>query len=290
MTEETPDAPDRLAGPVPGRRPWRRSRPLTPNARFTAPAGQCPVDRARVGEPGRRADLRHPVRRPSRHRRAARSPKPSTGSTACSWARRVASEGTAAAASERRRAAPRPVRDAALLRLQHGRLLRALAARSGTSTDAAKLPRIYFVNWFRKDETGKFIWPGFGENSRVLEWIVERLEGKAAANDTAIGRVPAKSALDISGLGLTDEQMDTLLGVDHEIWRDEASKIPSSSKSSANASRPRCGPAQVAHPTPGLVGTTIPTSKARSTERAFCISRLRASMRRAVQMPLVGGP
>jgi phosphoenolpyruvate carboxykinase (GTP) len=90
----------------------------------------------------------------------------------------------------------------------------------------ARLPRIYFVNWFRKDRNGKFIWPGFGENSRVLKWIVERLEGKAAANDTAIGRVPAKSALDVSGLTLTDAQLDELLSVNHDIWRDEASKIP----------------------------------------------------------------
>ncbi len=90
----------------------------------------------------------------------------------------------------------------------------------------AKLPKIFFVNWFRKDRNGKFIWPGFGENSRVLKWIFERTEGRAQAVDTAIGRVPAKSSLDISGLGLTDEQMETLLTVDHEIWRDEASKIP----------------------------------------------------------------
>jgi len=91
----------------------------------------------------------------------------------------------------------------------------------------AKLPKIFFVNWFRKDKNGKFIWPGFGENSRVLKYIVDRLEGKAQAVDTAIGRVPAKSSIDISGLGLSDEQMDTLLGVDHEVWREEAGLIPS---------------------------------------------------------------
>jgi phosphoenolpyruvate carboxykinase (GTP) len=90
----------------------------------------------------------------------------------------------------------------------------------------AKLPKIYFVNWFRKDKNGKFVWPGFGDNSRVLKWIVERLEGKAQAVDTAIGRVPAKSALDVSGITLTDDQLDTLLGVDHGVWREEASLIP----------------------------------------------------------------
>ncbi len=90
----------------------------------------------------------------------------------------------------------------------------------------ARLPKIFFVNWFRKDKNGKFIWPGFGENTRVLKWIFERVNGGGAANDTAIGRVPAKSSLDVSGLGLTDEQLDTLLGVDHDVWREEAGLIP----------------------------------------------------------------
>jgi phosphoenolpyruvate carboxykinase (GTP) len=92
--------------------------------------------------------------------------------------------------------------------------------------NGAKLPKIFFVNWFRKDKAGKFIWPGFGENSRVLKWIVERIEGKAQANDTAIGRVPTKTSLDVGGLGLTDAQLDTLLGVDHAVWREEAGLIP----------------------------------------------------------------
>jgi phosphoenolpyruvate carboxykinase (GTP) len=93
-------------------------------------------------------------------------------------------------------------------------------------TDPAKLPRIYFVNWFRKDARGKFVWPGFGENSRVLKWIVERLEGKAAATDTPIGRLPEKESLDVEGLGLTEEQLELLLSVDPEIWTQEAALIP----------------------------------------------------------------
>src|SRR5205085_4208298 len=68
----------------------------------------------------------------------------------------------------------------------------------------AKLPKIYFVNWFRKDMHGKFLWPGYGENSRVLKWIVERLEGKADAQETPIGLLPTKESLDVEGLGLTD--------------------------------------------------------------------------------------
>ena len=69
----------------------------------------------------------------------------------------------------------------------------------GKATDAAKLPRIYFVNWFRKDKDGKFVWPGFGDNSRVLKWIVERLDGKAEAVDTPIGHLPTPGSLDVVG-------------------------------------------------------------------------------------------
>ena len=96
----------------------------------------------------------------------------------------------------------------------------------GATADPAKLPRIYFVNWFRKDERGKFVWPGYGENSRVLKWIVERLEGSAEAVDTPIGRLPAPGSLDVSGLGLTDAQLDLLLTVDVEMWREEAALVP----------------------------------------------------------------
>ncbi|MFF4619503.1 phosphoenolpyruvate carboxykinase (GTP) [Nonomuraea jabiensis] len=88
----------------------------------------------------------------------------------------------------------------------------------------AKLPRIYYVNWFRKNAEGKFIWPGFGENSRVLKWIVDRLNGEAKAVPTAIGLLPAD--LDTEGLDLTEEDLRTLLSVDKEVWREEASLIP----------------------------------------------------------------
>jgi phosphoenolpyruvate carboxykinase (GTP) len=95
----------------------------------------------------------------------------------------------------------------------------------GAGADPAKLPRLYFVNWFRKDARGKFVWPGYGDNSRVLKWIVERLEGEAEARDTPIGRVPAPGALDVSGLGLSEDQMELLLSVDLEVWREEAALI-----------------------------------------------------------------
>ena len=78
----------------------------------------------------------------------------------------------------------------------------------------AKLPSIYYVNWFRKDENGKFLWPGFGENSRVLKWIFNRCEGKAEAIKTPIGNVPPTDGIDCSGLELSSEQLDHLLKVE----------------------------------------------------------------------------
>ncbi|MEU3165880.1 phosphoenolpyruvate carboxykinase (GTP) [Streptosporangium sp. NPDC006930] len=88
----------------------------------------------------------------------------------------------------------------------------------------ARLPRVYYVNWFRKNDEGRFIWPGFGENTRVLKWIVDRLNGEAEAVRTPIGLLPAR--LDTEGLDVSDEDMRTLLSVDEEIWRQEASLMP----------------------------------------------------------------
>ncbi|MEU0480689.1 phosphoenolpyruvate carboxykinase (GTP) [Streptosporangium sp. NPDC006013] len=88
----------------------------------------------------------------------------------------------------------------------------------------AELPRVYYVNWFRKNDEGKFIWPGFGENSRVLKWIVDRLNGQAEAVRTPIGLLPA--GLDTDGLAVSEEDMRTLLSVDEEIWRQEAALMP----------------------------------------------------------------
>ena len=84
--------------------------------------------------------------------------------------------------------------------------------------DGAKMPGVYYVNWFRKDQEGGFIWPGFGENSRVLEWIFNRCEGTAEAVETPIGRLPTLDGLDLSGLDLSQEEIATLLKVDVEGW------------------------------------------------------------------------
>jgi phosphoenolpyruvate carboxykinase (GTP) len=97
--------------------------------------------------------------------------------------------------------------------------------RIGKSTDAAKLPRIYYVNWFRKDAQGRFLWPGFGENSRVLAWIAQRTAGRAEAVPTAIGNVPAPGSLEGEGLGVSGADMAELLRVDAEEWRHEVPLI-----------------------------------------------------------------
>jgi phosphoenolpyruvate carboxykinase (GTP) len=88
-------------------------------------------------------------------------------------------------------------------------------------TDPQKLPKVFFVNWFRKDDDGKFLWPGYGENSRVLKWVFERVEGTGEAIETPIGYLPAPGALDLSGLDISEEAMKELLAVDREGWRNE---------------------------------------------------------------------
>ncbi|WP_265445317.1 phosphoenolpyruvate carboxykinase (GTP) [Flexivirga meconopsidis] len=95
----------------------------------------------------------------------------------------------------------------------------------GKDADAAKLPKIFYVNWFRRDEDGGFLWPGFGENSRVLKWVIERLEGRAAAVETPIGHVPTPESLDIEGLDLTPQQVEAALAVDPEEWKAEIPQI-----------------------------------------------------------------
>jgi phosphoenolpyruvate carboxykinase (GTP) len=81
-----------------------------------------------------------------------------------------------------------------------------------------KMPRIFYVNWFRKGQDGRFLWPGYGENSRVLKWIVERVNGKAKAVETPIGNLPAPGALDLAGLDLSPDETRTLLSVDVKGW------------------------------------------------------------------------
>jgi phosphoenolpyruvate carboxykinase (GTP) len=221
----TPEAPAHLTDWK--GRPWtpESTEPAAhPNARFTVPAAQCPV----IAD-----EWENPAGVPISAilfggRRASAVP---LVNEARDWAHgvfmasTVASEGTAAAEGAIGELRRDPFAMLPFCGYNMGDYFGHWLA-MGAKADQARLPRIYFVNWFRKDERGKFVWPGYGENVRVLKWIVERLEGQAEAEDTAIGRLPTKASLDVSGLSLTDAQLDLLLSVDADIWRQEAALIP----------------------------------------------------------------
>ncbi|POI33385.1 hypothetical protein CIB84_002863 [Bambusicola thoracicus] len=101
---------------------------------------------------------------------------------------------------------------------------------------AAKLPRIFHVNWFRKDSQGKFLWPGYGENSRVLEWMFNRIQGKASAKPTAIGYIPADTALNLKGL--EDINLTELFNISKEFWEKEVEEIKQYFEGQVNADLP----------------------------------------------------
>jgi phosphoenolpyruvate carboxykinase (GTP) len=195
-----------------------------PNARFTAPATQLPVLASEWDDPagvpisailfgGRRASA-VPLVTESRDWRHG-----------VFMATNVASEGTAAAENSIGELRRDPFAMLPFCGYNMGDYF-GHWLKMGETPDTSKLPRIYFVNWFRKDERGKFVWPGYGENSRVLKWIAERLDGRADAVETPIGQVPTAASLDLSGLSLTDRQIDLLLTVDPAIWAQEAALIP----------------------------------------------------------------
>jgi phosphoenolpyruvate carboxykinase (GTP) len=122
----------------------------------------------------------------------------------------------------------------------------------GKGADADKLPRIFYVNWFRRGDDGRFLWPGFGENGRVLKWIIERLEGKAAASETPIGHVPTADQIDTDGLSEPTEDIEASLHVDLEEWKAEiplieewfdtiGDKLPTSMRDELAALKQRLG-------------------------------------------------
>jgi len=92
-------------------------------------------------------------------------------------------------------------------------------------TDGAKLPKIFHVNWFRKGDDGKFLWPGFGDNLRVLEWMIKRVQGRADAVETPIGHLPAEADINLAGIDLSDEARAKLFGYDRDGWRAEFASI-----------------------------------------------------------------
>ncbi|WP_267387425.1 phosphoenolpyruvate carboxykinase (GTP) [Sphingomonas sp. GC_Shp_3] len=195
-----------------------------PNARFTVPAAQCPVIAPEWDSPegvpisailfgGRRATAVPLV------------------SQAFDWehgvylAANIASEGTAAAEN----AVGALRRDPFAMLPFCGYHIADyfnhwLRIGASAESDASVLPKIFLVNWFRKDQAGKYIWPGFGDNARALKWIVERCEGLVEGTSTAIGLVPAADELDLTGLDLTAGQLSELLGVDAAVWVGEAER------------------------------------------------------------------
>lgn len=95
----------------------------------------------------------------------------------------------------------------------------------GKQSEKNILPKIFYVNWFRKNKNGKFIWPGFGDNIRVLKWIFERTDEKSEAKESPIGYIPAKDSLDISGLNITENEIEEILCIDKELWKEEVKNI-----------------------------------------------------------------
>jgi phosphoenolpyruvate carboxykinase (GTP) len=195
-----------------------------PNARFTAPARQCPVIAPEWEDPkgvpisailfgGRRASVVPLV------------------TEAFSWQHGVflgsimASETTAAQAGAVGKIRRDPF---AMLPFCGYNMADYLGhwLSMGKAADPSRLPRIFYVNWFRKDADGRFLWPGFGENSRVLAWVCERVAGRAEGVETPIGWVPAPGALDTRGLAsVSDDDLHTLLSVDAGDWRAEIPSI-----------------------------------------------------------------
>jgi phosphoenolpyruvate carboxykinase (GTP) len=204
------------------RRPWRPGigrKAAHPNARFTAPARQCPVIAPEWEDPkgvpisamlfgGRRASVVPLV------------------TEAYNWEQGVflgsimGSETTAAAAGKVGQLRRDPFAMLPFCGYHMGDYF-AHWFRIGRTHDPAVLPRLYYVNWFRQGPDGKFLWPGYGENSRVLKWVFERVGGTAEAVDTAIGRLPAAGALDVRGLDIAGDNLETLLSVDAEGWLEE---------------------------------------------------------------------
>ena len=201
------------------RRPWTPEsgrKAAHPNARFTAPARQCPVISPEWESPtgvpisailfgGRRAGVVPLVYE------------------ALSWQHGtfvgsiMSSETTAAAAGAVGTLRHDPFAMLPFCGYHMGDYF-AHWLKVGVGADARKLPRIYHVNWFRKGPDGQFLWPGYGENGRVLKWVFERVSGDAKAIDTPIGRLPAPGALDLGGLRLGDQALAELLRVDVEGW------------------------------------------------------------------------
>lgn len=194
-----------------------------PNARFTAPASQCPVMDPTWEDPrgvpisailfgGRRGTVVPLV------------------AEAFNWAHgtyfgaSVSSETTAAAAGKMGELRHDPF---AMLPFCGYNMAQYFQhwIEMGESADQDLLPKIYFVNWFRKDEKGKFLWPGFGENSRVLEWVFNRCENRAKGVFSPVGWLPTEDGIDWKGAGITESAYHALLDIDRKAWEEEVQEM-----------------------------------------------------------------
>ncbi len=209
-------------------RDWTPGSPETaahPNARFTTPADQCPIIAPEWDDPegvpisailfgGRRASTVPLV------------------IESFDWdhgvflGANVASEKTAAAEGTVGELRRDPFAMLPFCGYNMGNYFGHWLSMEARAADPALLPRLFYVNWFRKNASGTFVWPGFGENIRVLKWIVQRLSGSAAAVSTPIGNLPALDALDLDGLDLSPADLELLLTVDTQAWKGEAEQIP----------------------------------------------------------------
>jgi phosphoenolpyruvate carboxykinase (GTP) len=194
-----------------------------PNARFTAPAYQCPVIDPKWEDPkgvpisailfgGRRAHVIPLVYEAFNWQHGT-----FIGSI-------VSSETTSAAAGEVGKIRHDPFAMLPFCGYNMGEYFKHWI-NIGSSADQAKLPKIFFVNWFRKDENNKFMWPGFGDNIRVLKWIFERLDDKDIADETPIGYIPKEGAIDLTGITVSKKNMQELLSVEKEEWLAETEEI-----------------------------------------------------------------
>ncbi len=217
MTDEKPAALTDWQG-----RPWTPDSPTPaahPNARFTAPAVQCPVIDPSFEDPagvpisailfgGRRSSVA-----PLIHESFSWNHGVFLGAI-------MGSETTAAAAGAVGKLRRDPFAMLPFCGYNMGDYFRHWIE-TGKRTSEDKLPRIFYVNWFRKTPEGKWLWPGYGENSRVLKWVLERVAGQGEAEKTPIGYVPTPRALDLEGLSIPPDELELLLSVSAEEWKQE---------------------------------------------------------------------
>ena len=191
-----------------------------PNARFTAPASQCPAIDPAWEDPngvpisailfgGRRASVV-----PLVHEAFSWNHGVFMGSV-------VASEMTAAAAGGLGQLRRDPFAMLPFCGYNMGDYFGHWINTGKKATDQSKLPKIFYVNWFRKTAEGKWLWPGYGENSRVLKWIIERVSGTGKAEKKSIGFVPTVDALDVSGMKITEDEVKAVLAVSNDEWKKE---------------------------------------------------------------------